>query len=98
MKTHIRRTALTIEFEQVYRSSQNRAFLSCEECGRQNTLLVLSDAIWLLRGVLQQLESRAPTTDVPSVCLFCLCAEMLGSNTDHVTAQVSHPTLEEKNP
>jgi|KBSSwiStaDraftv2_1062776.scaffolds.fasta_scaffold83470_2 hypothetical protein len=77
MKTHIRRTALTIEFEQVYRGSRKRAFLPCEECERENARLSLADAIWLLRGVLAHIESWATNESESEVCLFCLCGRAL---------------------
>jgi len=77
MKTHIRRTALTIEFEQVFRGSRARAFLPCEKCERENARLPLADAIWLLRGVLEHIESLATNEGESQVCLFCLCGRAL---------------------
>jgi hypothetical protein len=77
MKTRVRRTELTIEFEQVYRSRRSRSFLPCKACERINARVPLTDAVWLLRGVLAQLENLlAKNADSP-VCLFCLCGRAI---------------------
>ena len=82
MKTHIRRTELTIEFEEVYQSRHSRSFLLCAGCERANARIRLDNAVWLLRDVLGRLESLLIAQSDSPVCLFCLCDTAIENNTE----------------
>ena len=77
LKQRVRRTELTIEFEQVYLSRRTKAFAYCDDCQRENARVQLNEAIWLLRSVLDQLEAVAGERNDADVCLYCLCSGLL---------------------
>lgn len=79
LKERIRRTALTIEFEQVYMSPRSRKFASCATCQKENARIALNEAVWVLRGVLEQLETVAGERSNTDVCLYCLCSKLLAA-------------------
>jgi hypothetical protein len=83
IKERVRRTSVTIEFEQVYLNRKPQAFAGCETCSRENARLRLVDAVWLLRGVLTQLEATLDGQENTDICLFCLCSQILGSHNEY---------------
>ena len=83
----MRRTAFTIEFEQVYLSRRSRVFSTCEACEKENARLPLIDAIRLLRGVLSQLEKLSAMQIRSDICLFCLCSEILADSKNGCQAE-----------
>ena len=88
VKERIRRTSVTIEFEQVYLNRKAQAFAACETCRQENARLRLIDAIWVLRSVLTQLETSVDHQKDEDICLFCLCSRIVGSNNDIGQVQI----------